>query len=87
MKKNITRQTIRRDVLRLLKNHGRRAFRPKEIAKRLNYTDNRVYRLFRDVLAEMDEQHLIGRLKGGRYTYKPRPTRIEGLLHVNPFLS
>ena len=84
MSKNPTRQTIRRDVLRLLKNHGRRAFRPKEIAKRLNYTDNRVYLLFRDVLAEMDEQHLIGRIKGGRYTYKPRPTRIEGILHVNP---
>ena len=70
--------------MRLLKNHGNRSFRPKEIAKRLNYTDNRVYRLFRDVLAEMDEQHLIGRIKGGRYTYKPRPTRIEGTLHVNP---
>ena len=84
MSKTPTRQTIRRDVLRLLKNHGRRAFRPKEIAKRLNYADNRVYRLFRDVLAEMDEQHLIGRIKGGRYIYKPRPTRIEGVLHVNP---
>lgn len=84
MKKNPSRQTIRRDVLRLLKNHGRRAFRPKEIAKRLNYTDNRVYALFRDVLTEMDEQQLIGRIKGGRYTYRPRPTRIEGVLHVNP---
>ena len=83
-KKNISRHQIRRDVLGLLKNHGHRAFRPKEIAKRLNYADNRVYRLFRDVLAEMDEQHLIGRIKGGRYLYKPRPSRLEGTLRVNP---
>ena len=83
-KKTISRHQIRRDVLGLLKNHGHRAFRPKEIAKRLNYNDNRVYRLFRDVLAEMDEQHLIGRVKGGRYLYKPRPSRLEGVLRVNP---
>ncbi|MFQ5568526.1 MAG: ribonuclease R [Rhodothermales bacterium] len=84
MSKKITRQTIRRDVLRLLKNNGHKAFRPKEMAKRLNYKDNRIYRLFRDVLSEMDEQQMIGRIKGGRYTFKPRATRIEGILHVNP---
>jgi len=81
---NPSRQQISRDVLNLLKNNGKRAFRPKEIAKRLNYTDNRVYALFRDVLAEMDEQRLLGRAQSGRYTYKPRPTRLEGILHVNP---
>lgn len=84
MSKNLNRHHIRRDILRLLKNHGQKAFRPKEIAKRLGYQSHQTYRLFRDVLAEMDEQQLIGKLKGGRYTYRPRPTRVEGTLHVNP---
>ena len=83
-KKNITRQQIRRGVLGLLKNNGQRAFRPKEIAKRLNYIDNRIYRLFRDVLSEMEEQRLVSRIKGGQYIYKPRTSRLEGTLRVNP---
>ncbi len=84
MSKKTTRKSIRRDVLRLLKNNGQKTYRPKEIAKQLGYKDNQDYRLFRDVLSEMDEQKMIGRLKGGRYTYKPRPTRVEGVLRVNP---
>lgn len=83
MSKKISRRQIRRDILRLLKNHGHKSFRPKEIAKQLNYRDNAVYRLFRDVLAEMDEQQLIGK-KGNQYTYKPRPTKLVGTLHVHP---
>ncbi len=84
MSKKTTRKSIRRDILRLLKNNGQKTFRPKEIAKRLNYHDTQEYRLFRDVLSEMDEQKMIGRVKGGRYTFRPRPTRVEGILRVNP---
>ena len=78
------RKTIRQDILRLLKNNGDKVYRPKEIAKKLAYNDKRAYNLFRDVLAEMDEQQVIGRLKGGRYSYKPRPTTLDGTLVVNP---
>ena len=78
------RRKIRRDILSLLKNHGNRSFRPKEMAKRLGYADNLMYRTYRDVLAEMDEQNMIARVKGGRYAFKARPTRIEGVLRMNP---
>ena len=84
MSKPIGRKRIKRDILRVLKKNGKSAYRPKELAKELGYSDNRVYRRFEDVLSEMDEQNLIGKEKGGRYTYKPRPTTIEGILRVNP---
>lgn len=84
MSKPIGRQRIKRDILRVLKKNGKSAYRPKELAKELGYEDNRVYRRFEDVLSEMDEQNLIGKAKGGRYSYKPRPTKIEGTLRVNP---
>lgn len=82
--KDLTRQQIRRQVLRLLKNHEKKEFRPKEIAQRLGYKDNKTYRLFRNVLAELDEQRIIGRGRGKTYTYKPRPKKLEGILSVHP---
>ncbi|MGA7304472.1 MAG: ribonuclease R [Rhodothermales bacterium] len=81
---SLSRKSIRQDVLKLLKNNGNKVYRPKEIAKKLGYNENRDYREFRDVLAEMDEHGAIGRVKGGRYTFKPRATKIEGTLEVNP---
>lgn len=79
-----TRQQIQQDVLKLLRNHGKKAFRPKELAKRLSYHDNRTYGLFRSVLGEMEQRGVIARVKGGKYTFRPRPTRLEGTLSVNP---
>ena len=82
MSKPLTRKQIRRDVLHLLKNNGHKTYRPKELAKQLGYKDNNAYRLFRDVLTEMDEQRLIAQVKGGNYTFKPRDSRVEGVLSV-----
>jgi ribonuclease R len=73
---------IRRAILHLLKNSSHRTYRPKEIARQLNYKDNQSYSLFLDVLNEMDEQDMIARVKGGKYTYKPRPATAEGILSV-----
>ena len=84
MASRIGRKDIKRDILQLLKSNGGKAYRPKELAKKLNYKDNKTYGRFQDVLAELDEQRLIGRAKGGRYKYKPRPTRVEGVMRVNP---
>ena len=84
MKQRNGRNEIKQAVLRLLKNNGTKAYRPKELAKQLGYRDNKTYGLFRDVLSELDEQKLIGRGEGGRYTFKPRPTKIEGVLRMNP---
>jgi ribonuclease R len=79
----IARKRIKRDILRVLKNNGQKSYRPKELAKALGFRDNKAFRRFMNVLSEMDEQNLIGKEKGGRYVYKPRPTTIEGVLRVN----
>ncbi len=84
MSNPLGRKRIKRDILNVLKNNGKKAYRPKELARQLGYKDNRVYQRFEDVLSEMDEQNLIGKAKGGRYSYKPRPTTVEGILRVNP---
>ena len=84
MARPISRERIKRDILRVLKSDGQRAYRPKEIAKKLGYKDNRSFRTLQDVLVEMDDQKIIGRVKGGLYTFKPRQTTIEGILRVNP---
>lgn len=79
-----TRTSIEEAVLALLRNNGHKTFRPKEMAKRLGYFDNHDYRLFRTVLAELDEDRRITRMKGGRYTHKRKLPTLEGRLHVNP---
>lgn len=84
MARKLTSQDVRRDVLRLLKNNGKKEYRSKEIARQLNYKSQDAYRLFMDVLHEMDEQKLIARVKGGKYTYKSRPSTAEGVLTVHP---
>lgn len=84
MARKLTSQDVRRDVLRLLKNNGKKEYRSKEIARQLNYKSQDAYRLFMDVLHEMDEQKLIARVKGGKYTYKSRPSTAEGVLAVHP---
>src|SRR5690606_28469900 len=77
-----SRAVIKRQVLSLLRNDGRKAFRPKEIAKALGFKDNKRYRLFRDVLQELDQARLVERVKGGRYQHKKRPQRnlVEGTI-------
>ena len=75
---------IRDDILRLLKNNGHRTFRPKEIAKRLGYRDNKLYRRFRTVLQEMENEGAIAPVSRGQYGLPKIPTKVQGILRVNP---
>lgn len=80
------RADLERQILSHLRNHGQKAFRPKEIARRLNIRENRAYQLFRSVLAELDEAGKVRRVQGGRYQHRPKhPLHgAEGLLQMNP---
>lgn len=69
--------------MNFLKNHGKKSFRPKELAKRLNCEDNRDYRLFHAVLEELRSSGTVGSVKGGQVTYRPRTSEIEGVLTVH----
>ncbi|SHK04169.1 ribonuclease R [Rhodothermus profundi] len=83
-KRSPTRLQIRRAILSLLRNNAHRAYRPKELAKLLALRDYEAYQRFWEVLSELEHQHLIARVKGGRYTYERRPYRVEGILRVHP---
>lgn len=78
-----SRAILKQQILALLGSH---AFRPKEIAKALNVKDNARFKLFLDVLHELDEASLVERVKGGRYQHrkKQRASTAEGHLTVNP---
>lgn len=75
---------IRLAVLKLLRNHGTRAFRPKELAKSLGYKRHDDYRAFHEVLAGLVAEGLVMEGKGGRVQYRPKPARLEGTIRVHP---
>ncbi len=77
-----THQDIEREVIRLLRNNGHKAYRPKDMARELGYSDNKTYRQFSEVLSGLDERGLVSQAKGGRFAYKRAPTRMEGILRV-----
>lgn len=81
---SLTRQQLRQAILSLLRNNAHKTYHPKELARRLNLKDYEAYQRFWEVLAELEHQHLIARVKGGRYTYERRPYRLEGILRVHP---
>ena len=78
------RSDIREDVLRILRNNGHRSFRPKELAKKLNYRDNKTYRLYREVLAEMQQDGLVAKARRGQVMLPRSPAKVQGRLRVNP---
>lgn len=80
------KKSIRKQVLLLLKNNGKRAFRAKEIAKTLGYSDSRRYNLFRKVLSELESSQNIEVVKGRRFKHKSKRQQhvVTGYLTVNP---
>ncbi|MDX1531147.1 MAG: ribonuclease R [Rhodothermales bacterium] len=81
-----TRAQLKRQILKLLSHNGKKAFRPKEISKKLSIKDNDRYRLFRDVLDELDTAGLVQKVKGGRYQHRPKRDvhTAEGVLQMHP---
>ena len=76
-------RVIRREILSLFKNNAKRAFRPKEVAKKLGYSDNQDYKTCRAVLEEMVDRGQIARIKGNQFAYRPSSSRLEGKLSVH----
>ena len=61
-------------VLKYLANHAHRAYRPKELSKKLGITDNDEYRRFRSDVSALVEARLVDVHRGGRIQHK-RPSR------------
>lgn len=80
------KSSIRKQILFLLKNNGKKAFRAKEISKTLGFTDNKRYKLFREVLSELEASHQVNVVKGRLYQHKrgKRTHVLTGRLTVNP---
>ena len=81
---NADHDKVRREVLGLLRNHGKRSFRFKEIAKRLGYSDNQAYGLYCKVMEDLVEEALVSRVKGGKYQHRKPGATALGRLTVNP---
>lgn len=68
-----------------LRNHAKKAFRAKELARNLNVTDQKAFHVFMSVLLEMAEKGEVQTVKGPKYQYaKPKPTALSGALTVHP---
>jgi ribonuclease R len=80
------RAQLKRQILSLLRNNGNKAFRAKEIAKRLNIRDNQRFRLFQDVLGELETGGMVQAVKGGRFRHRLRSElhAAEGTLRMSP---
>jgi len=78
------RDSIRAEVLKLFKNHGKRAFRPKEVAKKLGYSDNEDYRTCREVLEDLVDNGQLARVKGNQFSFRPISSLMQGKLSVHP---
>ena len=70
-----SRAALKRQVLSVLQNHGQKAFRPKELAQKLNVRSRDGYLLFRDILGELERDALVQKAKGGRYAHLPKRER------------
>ena len=79
-----SRDTIRKEILSLFRNHGKRAFRPKEVIKRLGYSDNNEYQLAREIIDELVQKGDITAIKGNRFIFKAPSGLLEGRLSVHP---
>jgi len=75
---------IRKEVLALFRNEGKRSFRQKEVAKRLGYFANEEYRLCRQAVEELTKTGKIQRVKGNQFTLRPTAGKLEGKLSVHP---
>ena len=80
------RATLKRRTLDLLKKNASRTYRPNEISKTLGLTSRADYKLFRDVLDELDADGLVARAKGRRYQHKGRADgpQVEAIVRVAP---
>jgi len=71
-------------VLSFFKNHGKRAFRPKEVAKRLDLRENADYKAARAAIDELVAEGHLQPAGSNRFSYRPPEHKMEGRLSVHP---
>ncbi len=71
-------------VLSFFQNHGKRAFRAKEVAKRLDLTDRKDYEAAAAAIESLEKRGLIQAAGSKRYSYRPPENHMEGRLSVHP---
>lgn len=75
---------IRKAIKKVLRNHGQRAFRPKELAKQLDYRSREDYLLFRAALDDLVAKGQVRRVKGNRFMAKTKAdVMVEGIIRIN----
>ncbi len=75
--------TLRDDITKLLRDHGKQTFRAKDIARRLNIRDNKRFKQFMEVLNEMAADGDLTR-KANQYSYRAPAQLVTGRLTLHP---
>ena len=75
---------MEKSILKLLRNHGDRAFRAKEIARRLDIREREDFLMCRDLLEDLADAGRVERIKGNRFGFRPPANLREGVLSVHP---
>ncbi len=84
MSKKEKKKSIRQAVKLVLKNNGQRAFRPKELAKKLDYRSREDYLIFRSILDDLVAKGDVRRVKGNRFMLRDKPDKtVEGIIYIN----
>ncbi|MBO6577129.1 MAG: ribonuclease R [Rhodothermales bacterium] len=79
-----SRPYMEKRILKLLRNHGDRAFRAKEITKRLDIIERADFLQARDLLEELADSGKVARLKGNRFGFRPPANIRAGTVRVHP---
>ncbi len=84
MSKKEKKRAYRKEIKHVLRNNGQRAFRPKELAKLLDYKSREDYLLFRAALDDLVAKGQVRRVKGNRFMAQTKADQIlEGIIHIN----
>ncbi|MEN3038034.1 MAG: ribonuclease R [Candidatus Kryptonium sp.] len=84
MKKRPEISEIKERILKFLRKREMKAFKAKEIAKKLDLMEEYESGIIKQVLMEMVERNEILKLPRNRFKFKPNPKIFVGRLTVNP---
>lgn len=75
---------IQKRILGFFKNHGKRAFRAKEVAKRLDFRDQDEYRAALQAIDNLVANGHIQAIGNNQFSYRPPEHMMEGRISVHP---
>lgn len=77
-------EEIKQRILEFLEKYPSQIFKSRQLARRLQITDDNAYQKFRQALHQLSDDEQVRRVKGKRYGYKPgEDQHNQGVLYVS----